>query len=241
MKELKQKGNIERLEFNAIIGKDRVGFGGLQITPFQQAKTVVRLDAADNAEGGGVKINPSDFYEADFRMLTKSIVSPDNWKCVDFSTGNILKDALPLFNNNPVYTDHSTYSVKNAFGIVKSVWWDAASVTAEGVSVPAGINGKFSIDTTTPMGMQLARQIAIGAIFSVSVGIEFRWDASHVFENKWDWYDNIGVIQADGKCAAEFAQKSRMFLKSHWFTWGLTLTQKSLVRMEKLSIPTTAQ
>lgn len=193
----------EYLEFNLVF-KDTASVGGLQISPFKKAKTAIELDSE---AGGSVTINPSDFYEADFRMLSKTIVAGDSWKCCDFSQGTVLKSALSLFDKKPVYTDHKTFSVENSIGIIKSVWWDAPSVTEDGVSVPAGVNGKFAIDTTTEKGMALARQIAIGAIFSVSVGVEFSWDASHVFEDRWEWYDNVGVIQSDGTMCRRIANK----------------------------------
>lgn len=189
-----EKRNRETLNFNMVIGKDKSSIGGFQLSQFAKATAIpMRSDAPPS-----VALKPEDFYEADFRMLSSTIVGTDSWKCCDFSEGSVLKDALSLFERKPVYTDHDTWEVKNAVGMVKKVWWDNVYMLEGNVKVPSGVNGTLAIDITNDMGLKLARSIEMGAIFSVSVGIEFDWEASHTFEDRWGFYDNIGSIQKDG-------------------------------------------
>ena len=196
----------EYLEFDAIIGKDNARIGGLQMSQFSKTTAIPFKGGGDGSAAGdnegippSVSLKPEDFYEADFRLLSKSMVAPDSWKCCDFTVGNVLKNAMMLFERKPVYTDHATYQVKNAIGLTKKIWWDNAYVLDDGSRVPAGVNGCLAIDITTAEGLKLARSIEMGAVFSVSVGIEFDWVASHEFEDRYGFYDNMGVIQKDGQ------------------------------------------
>jgi len=139
---------------------------------------------------------PEDFLEVPFRLISATIVGGGTWKATDFSGGTILKKSTPLLDGVPLYKDHET-DTDNWVGLVNGVKWTNAFKNGDGTDVPGGIDGLVAIDIKT--NPKVARGVAMGAIFSNSVTVEFDWEMSHTFENEWDFLSRLGQTGTDGK------------------------------------------
>lgn len=153
------------------------------------------LSMYPDATRESVMPKPEDFISAQFRLLSATVVGAGSWKATDFSNEKMLKASVSKLDRKPVYTDHNT-SLDNWAGIVTAPKWDAGR-TEKGIKIPGGINATLLIDTKTRP--EIARGVLLQAINSNSVTVAFDWEASHPYENEWDFMDMIGNIGKDGK------------------------------------------
>jgi hypothetical protein len=129
------------------------------------------------------QINPkdTDYIYPLFRALSATLLS-GVW--IDFSKEGVLKEAVPLYLGQTVYTDHGRrqllwgrdVSVNDWVGAISSAVWDEKGEQTAGIP---GINVEMKIDWT--MDVKLARGLLMKppAIHSTSSTIKFSWDASH--------------------------------------------------------------
>ena len=143
-------------------------------------------------------LNPkdADFIEPVFRLLSETIVSK-GFRPIDFSKPGILKKSMQMLLGQTINIDHEV-AVGNAIGAVSAVWWQASYKTKDGITVPAGINGKLKIDGKS--NPRIARGIMMNppSIHSNSVTIRFKWEPSHKFENSSEFYQKLGTHDDKG-------------------------------------------
>lgn len=137
-----------------------------------------------------------DFVRAQYRALSNTVVASKTWRATYFPE-KVLKKAAPLLAGRPLYKDHNLWSVSNIIGKVVGTAYGAGHTLANGVIVPPGINADIELDSM--IAPELARNLLRGNLDSVSVTVDFMWEASHEFENEWDFYNNIGGVGSDGK------------------------------------------
>ena len=136
-----------------------------------------------------------DFIYPVFRALSMAIVSKGF--PIDFSAEGILKASMNKLIGQSINIDHET-AVGNAVGSVKEVFWQDSYKTSDGITVPAGINMVMMIDGKS--NPRIARGIMMDppSIHSNSVSIRFKWEPSHQFEEKWEFYEKVGTYDKDG-------------------------------------------
>lgn len=137
-----------------------------------------------------------EFIYPVFRALSKTIVS--KYFPIDFSKGSILKNSMSKLIGQTVNIDHETM-IGNAIGSVKDAFWQNEYKTADGITVPAGINIVMMIDGKS--NPRIARGIMMDppSIHSNSVGIRFKWEPSHEFEDKSEFWQKAGSFDKDGE------------------------------------------
>jgi len=125
-----------------------------------------------------------------FRMLSKVLIE-GHW--VDFSEGDVLKRAVPLFLDLTIYADHRP-SVRNWIGVVLDPEW---TESLNDRSIP-GVDGNFRIDRV--QNPDIARGIDQNppAIKCCSVGIHFKYRRSHSEMSDWQFYEMLGR-EVDGQ------------------------------------------
>jgi|GEM_PF-2057669 len=124
-----------------------------------------------------------EFLVKPWRLLSKACTP---YRFFDFSQGEVLKNAVALFADKTLYTNH-TPDVNNWKGFVKAPWWDEDNT-------PPGINGLMVIDRT--IDSRLARGVEIGALRSASVTVWFEFKRSH--PDLRNFYDYLGT-EVDGE------------------------------------------
>lgn len=123
----------------------------------------------------------SEFVERPFRMLSKVLIE-GHW--VDFSEGDVLKSALPLFADLTIYPDHNP-SVKEWLGLaVSPVWTDSLGVP--------GIDANFRVDSVSNPKIARGLQLEPPAVKACSVGIYFKYRRSHPDMSDWQFYEMLG-------------------------------------------------
>lgn len=140
-----------------------------------------------------------------FRHLSETVVGAHSWKATDFTKSGLLKKAAPLINAVSVYTNHMTY-VGNEVGIVGPPKYTKAYKNSQGQDIPGGIDAPVIIDKVIfPKLVRLLKSKYGSPIDSVSVGIEFEWEASHDFEYESDFYYHLGEM-VDGTMVRRIAE-----------------------------------
>lgn len=136
-----------------------------------------------------------------FRLLSATIIGGGTWKATDFSNEAVLRASAPLLVGKPVHSEHWV-SARSWLGKVMETVW-TPRYTQNGINVPAGIDGVLAIDTTTERGEDIAKGIAMGAVVSNSVSIEFEWELSHPINSEDELFEmlflKIGETDENGK------------------------------------------
>ncbi len=123
-----------------------------------------------------------DFQLFQFRLLSADvIIGAGGWNCSLFPA-QVLKEAVPLFNNVPVVYNHSL-DVKDVVGNVVAPFYQNPYVTPEGVTMPGGVNGLYKISKKRHPSLIYDLMSEPSPIQSTSSMIEFEWEPSHDFEN----------------------------------------------------------
>lgn len=143
-----------------------------------------------------LKPKDDEFIEPVFRLLSEVIVYKG--VPIDFTKKGVLKASMKKLLGQTVNIDHEVM-VGNAIGAVSQVFWQDSYKTASGITVPAGINGKLKIDGKS--NPRIARGIMMNppSIHSNSVTVRYKWEPSHKFENKSDFYEKVGTYDKDGQ------------------------------------------
>ena len=118
--------------------------------------------------------NP-DYAEFSFRMLSKVLVE---CYALDFTRGNVLKDALPLFATK-LFRDHNT-NVKNAIGVsLNPRWTNTAGVE--------GVDATFRIFRSLGADMIAALTTDPPVLDSDSCALLYTWVKSHPGMDGFYW------------------------------------------------------
>lgn len=137
-----------------------------------------------------------EFITPVFRLLSEVIVYKGI--PIDFSKKGVLKKSMKKLLGQTVNIDHETM-VGNAIGSVSEVFWQESYKTKSGVTVPAGINGVLKIDGKS--NPRIARGIMMKppSIHSNSVTVRYKWEPSHNFEDKSEFYSRVGTYDDKGE------------------------------------------
>lgn len=142
-----------------------------------------------------LKPKDEDFIYPIFRCLSATVVWK-GYKPIDFSKPGVLKAAMNKLVGQTINVDHET-ALGNGIGVVKSVSWQE-SYTAEGVKIPAGINGEFMIDGKSNPRIARGTQSKPPIIHSNSVSVRFEWEPSHKMDSNEDFYSKLGTRDDKG-------------------------------------------
>lgn len=156
-------------------------------------------------------LNPKDseFIEPVFRALSEVIVHKDS-NPIDFGINGILKKSMGLLDGATVNVDHET-AVGNAIGAVKSVNWQNAYKTENGLLIPAGINSKLRIDGKSNPKVARAIMMDPPAIHSTSVTVNFLWEKSHNALTDDQFWSKLGTLDQDGGLIRRIANKVKRY------------------------------
>ncbi len=127
--------------------------------------------------------NSEEFLVKPWRLLSQAVTP---YRFFDFTREGVLKNALLLFADKTIYTNHYP-DVNNWKGFVKNPVWDDKNN-------PPGINALMVIDRT--IDAKLARGVEIGALRSASVTVWFKFERSH--PDLRNFYDHLGT-EVDGE------------------------------------------
>ncbi len=147
-----------------------------------------------DVDEGDINPGEEDFIYPVFRLLSEVVVNK-MFSPIDFRRNDVLKNSMHLLIGQTVYTEHEDI-IGNHVGVVQDVFWQDA-YTANGVKVPAGINGVIKIDAKA--NPKIARGILQDppAIHSVSVSVLYQWDKSHDMPDD-EFYGKLGTFDDKG-------------------------------------------
>lgn len=142
-----------------------------------------------------LKPTDGEFIEPIFRVLS-AVTVHKRWNPIFFSEA-VLKKSMYKLIGLTINVDHEM-AVGYAIGSIKSVEWQKA-YTANGIKIPAGINGVYKIDGKS--NPRLARGIMMDppSIHSNSVTVNFAWKKSHSKMDDNEFYNKLGTYGKDGK------------------------------------------
>ena len=160
------------------------------------AKLIAEVNKSKfDADVTGDKITPfikdGDFVQFPFRHLSATIVGAGSWKAADFSNEKVLKEAMTLLSGRPSYLNHDL-CVGNEIGYVGATKWSNSYVNADGIEIPAGIDGPIVIDSVLYPDLVRKMSAPVPYVKSSSVTVLFEWEASHEFEDPNDFYWHMG-------------------------------------------------
>ena len=158
-----------------------------------------------------LKPKDGDYIYPTYRALSQVIVRPRT--PVDFSAGNVLKDAMNLLVGQAVYPNHEMIA-GDELGVVYGVNWSNSKEVklsnGETVKIPAGINAILKIDGKS--NPRIARSINMNppAMHSVSVTVEFEWKKSHELGDE-EFYQKLGTYDEKGQLIRRVVTKINKF------------------------------
>lgn len=136
-------------------------------------------------------------FSVPYRLLSQTLVWVGGHALLDFSTGNVLKDALPLFEKVTIIYDHDHRS-ENWIGKLASVEWSPAF---NGTAIP-GVNGviRFAMpeDTDSSDRAWILKGIRGGFVMGMSLGLRIAAERSHPDLDVYDFYSLQGK-EVDGE------------------------------------------
>jgi hypothetical protein len=159
--------------------------------------TVADLATPEDVPTGSVTPQQEDYVHATFRALSKTVFMADVGRyrlaCLDFTEGNVLKDAADFLTGETVYKDHDR-TVDNWVGSVKKSFW---SEKDEGIDVP-GINADLKLDAKADY--KTARGVASDppTVRCCSSGVEFEFRKSHEELDDYDFWHYQGRVIEEG-------------------------------------------
>lgn len=121
-----------------------------------------------------------------FRMLSKSFIQSH---LLDFSEGDVLQEAVELFNTK-IFKNHNT-DIENSIGLVINARF---SESFRHTNI-AGIDADYKI--YKKFGEDIADRIEADVLDSTSVGVRFAWKKSHPKLKGASFFDHLGY-EVDG-------------------------------------------
>lgn len=162
------------------------------------------------------KPKDEDFIEPVFRLLSETIVYKGY--PIDFGKEGVLKNSMSKLLGQTINIDHEV-AVGNAIGSVSQVTWQESYKTKGGIIVPAGINGVLKIDGKSNPRIARGIQMEPPSIHSNSVTVKFKWEPSHSFEDKYEFWEKVGTHNSSGELirliVSEIVSYSETSLVSH--------------------------
>ncbi len=155
-----------------------------------------RKDKASLQQDVSIEVKESDFIEFPFRHISATIVGAGGWQATDFSNEKVLKKAVPLLKGKPAYLNHDM-DVGNEVGYIGNTKWSKAYINSEGFEIPAGINAPFVIDSVLEPALIRKMSGPNPYVKSASITVKFDWEASHEFNDEWDFYWSLGEMRED--------------------------------------------
>ena len=180
-------------------------------------------DEGEDAEG---------YIEPTYRLLSEAIVAK-KYNPTDFSKKDVLKNSMPLLIGQTVYTDHDT-STDNQVGAIKEVYWQEA-YKSDGITIPAGVNGKFRIDAKSNPKLARGIQSTPPSIHSNSVSVTFSWEPSHKFDNLWDFYDKLGTFDDKGELVRRIVTGILSYSESSLVSHGADPFAQKILKSGKIN------
>lgn len=138
-----------------------------------------------------------DFVYPTFRLLSEVTVNA-RWNPTDFGKKGVLKASMKKLVGQTVYINHDSF-VGNQVGVVQKVFWQESYETADGITVPAGINGVLKIDAKAHPTIARGIMMDPPSIHSNSVTVSFQWEPSHKFSSVDEFYSKMGTFDKDGE------------------------------------------
>jgi len=114
----------------------------------------------------------TDYVFPKFRALS-AVLIPGYF--IDFSQGTVLKDSMPLLEEQTLYCDHVYWRTREWVGAVNQVVWDDKPDKA---GAP-GINTEMKVDWRKAPDIARGLLMKPPAVKAVSCTVDFTWDASH--------------------------------------------------------------
>lgn len=173
--EVVQEG-MARARFGGVFGAEPVRFADGIV-----AGVTGPVSFAPVEDNGG--LSPEEYFVCNARLLSKAVTP---YRKFDFTQGNVLKDAVPLFDGLTLYANHWA-DVENWKGKVLNPVWDEKNV-------PNGINALVAFDRV--VDPKLARGAETKALRSFSVTIWFEFVKSH--PDLANFFDRLGE-EVDGE------------------------------------------
>ena len=144
---------------------------------------------------------------------------------------------MPLFKGKTVFRNHEL-EIGNHVGVIGEASWQDITETADGKAViPAGVNAPFIVDSV--LYRKEAREMLsqYSPLKSVSISVEFEWEASHDFTDPSVFNDFVGRI-LDGREVTRVVTKIISILESSLVWDGADkyakkLDENGLVKLEK--------
>ena len=131
-----------------------------------------------------------DFARILYRQISSGITGSGTWKSTNFSE-SVLRKAIPMFEGKTVYKNHDTTVGEHVGTIGQAVWQDQTT-NSQGVVIPSGVNAPFILDKIVHPVLVRELTSPYPPVKSVSIGVMFEWEASHDFEDEWQFSEMIG-------------------------------------------------
>jgi hypothetical protein len=152
-----------------------------------------------------------DFVQPVFRLLSN--VTVNKLSNPIYFPADILKASMQMLVGQTINVDHET-ATGNAIGVVSDVFWQESYKDPCGVTVPAGINGKFMIDAKSNPRLARGMMMTPPSIHSNSVTINFSWEKSHPKMTDEEFWGALGTTAKDGQLVQRVANGIRAYFET---------------------------
>lgn len=172
-------------------------------------------------------LNPQDteFIFPVFRLLSQIVIYPTRL-AIDFTEPGVLKKSMPLLKGQSIYVDHEM-TTGNVMGSISEVFWQDG-YTADGIKVPAGINGVLMIDGKSNPRVARAIMMKPPAIHSSSVQIQFAWKPSHKFKDEQEFFSKLGTYDNKGVLVRKVVEEVLRYAENSLVPHGMDPFAKKL-------------
>lgn len=182
--------------------------------------------------------NDSDYYRVNARHISAGLVKSGS-RIIDFPE-SVLKSSLPFFKDLKVYADHHVQAGASLGYMKQGVWSEAQIVNDQ--MMPAGIDGIVAIDSNKSIeidggnwdgkfkisGADIIRELKMPVPSSFSVQVEYEWEASHSFENMWDFRNAMeNRLEKDGELVRMIVTKITRYYETSFVWEGAVPTAKT--------------
>lgn len=168
----------------------------------------------------------SDFAFFPFRHISATIVGSGTFKSTDFSVPGVLRASTSLLENVTAYTNHIEW-VGEDVGYVGTPEYTEEYTNSQGKRIPGGIDAPFVIDSVLHPVLVRKLSSPVSTIHSASVGVMFKWEASHDFEDPSDFFWHLGEIVNDEE-VRRVAQEIMLYNESSFVFKGADPFAKKL-------------
>jgi hypothetical protein len=116
---------------------------------------------------------------------------------IDFSVNGVLKNSMGKLKGQTVYPNHEM-AIGNHLGVIFEEAWQDSYKSAEGKTIPGGINVRLKLDGKSNPNVARGIMMEPPAIHSTSVTVEFGWEKSHASMDDRDFFGKMGSYGEDG-------------------------------------------